>query len=1130
MKICIFIHKNFMLNYRVFIIYSFLFSFFKLWGHTPNTPDNNVVRHGSLQFIENKGQWENKFSFKADIPTGNIFLEAKGITYLFYKEEDLKKIHRHPSPVNSSDGEIILHGHVFKVHFSEANFAKISGSDKYPGIRNYFLGNNPSKWASYVNAYEKINYKEIYPFIDLSIYSYGNDVKYDFIVAPGGNVKDIKLEYEGVDNLYTDNGNLYIITSVNTIIEQKPYAYQVINGNKEYVPCNFKVKNNTLTFDFPSGYNKNHLLVIDPRLIFSSFSGSTADNWGNTATYDKDGNLYAGGIVFGPTSAFSNFPTTTGAFDLSYNGGDVDLAISKYSSDGSVFLYSTYIGGNASEIPHSLITNSKHELFIFGTTASTDFPTSATAYDTTFNGGTLPYPGLNIWPPQEEFPDKVNGIDFPTGSDIFVFKLDSIGANMLASTYIGGSDNDGLNLSDNTATAWLDTLSNNYGDEFRGEIIIDANDNCYIASCTKSSNFPTQNPFQPTYGGGLLDGVVFKLNPDFSSLVWSSYIGGSNSDVAYSLQFDQNNNLYVCGGTSSSNFPVKGTVYQSAFGGFADGFIAHIDNSADTLIRATYTGTAAYDQTYFVQVDTNNDVYILGQTLGNKAATPGVYANANGKQFIQKLNDSLNTEIFYTTFGSGGAEINISPSAFLVNVCQNIFISGWGGAVGRQKGNVFGMPITANAYDNTADINGEFYFMLLGPDATSLLYATYFGGTFGREHVDGGTSRFDPDGIIYQSVCAGCGSSDDFPTTPGVVSTTNNSSNCNNGVIKFDFTELEAIIDTSNLFLCGQGISKFTNNSYGGISYYWNFGDGSDTTVGNQDTIEHFFDTIGVYNIFMVATDLTTCKARDTAYAIINVYPPNVNANAFPDTTICLGENAPLTATGGVTFKWVPSTGLDDSTSSNPIASPDSTTSYTVFITDSNGCPDTAGLTVTLFPSAIADFYFESPIYPVISINQDIPFFNQSINATIFNWDFGDGGSSNLDNPTHKFTQEGIFTVCLTANNTFNCDSVYCLDLEVVKGQVHIPTAFSPNADNENDRFFLKGKGVVNMELRIYNRWGELVYESDDLKEIMDPNRGWNGTYKGKLQEMDVYVYYVRYDLIDGSTDLVEKGNVSLIY
>ncbi|MFN7013733.1 MAG: hypothetical protein ACK4ON_05635, partial [Bacteroidia bacterium] len=195
---------------------------------------------------------------------------------------------------------------------------KIIPHETLTSYSNYFLGNDQSKWASFVKSYKTINYQNFYDGIDLKIYSTTKELKYDFIVAPSKNPEQITWKYNGADKVFLKNGNLVIKTSVNEIIENKPYAYQIVDGIEKEVNCKYVLKNNVVTFIFPNGYDKNLPLIIDPVLNFSTYSGSFANNFGFTATFDSKGFLYAGGIAFGV-----NYPTTIGAYQINFAGGTI---------------------------------------------------------------------------------------------------------------------------------------------------------------------------------------------------------------------------------------------------------------------------------------------------------------------------------------------------------------------------------------------------------------------------------------------------------------------------------------------------------------------------------------------------------------------------------------------------------------------------------------------------------------------------------------------------------------------------------------------------------------------------------------------------------------------------------------
>lgn len=892
--------------------------------------------HGDIKFpfVENKGQWDNRISFNVTLPSGNLFLEKRGFTYHLMDRSYIKSLHTlNPKIIPDS-----VQSHGLFVEFQEANeaveFIKHNESAHY---YNYLIGPQ-SKHVKNVRGYQKVTYKELYDGIDLAVYLTPYDyLKYDYILAPGADPKLIKAKYSGANSIYLKNGHLIIETSVTEIVEQSPIAYQYIDGKKIDVPCRFHLQKNVLSYEFPKGYDQSVELVIDPLLIFSSFTGSSADNFGFTATYDDAENTYVGGIVFS-TGAY---PTTSGAFQTAFNGsvaGSTDIGISKFNPDGNNLIYSTYIGGAiGSDAPHSLVTNSNHDLFILGTTTSSDFPTSTGCFQPVFGGGTAATPASS-------------GMNYANGSDIIVSRLSSDGTTLIAGTFIGGSSNDGLNEAAN--------LAFNYGDPFRGEIILNASEKPIVTTTTSSADFPiTSGAPQATYGGGSSDGCAFRLNATLNTLEWSTFIGGSNEDSGYGIQLNSAGDMYITGGTASPDLNIAASAHHPAHAGGIDGYLVRYDAAGTTLFSSTFIGTPAYDQTYFVQVDMNDDIYVIGQTEGSYPVSPACYNNPNSGQFIQKYTANLTTSIWSTVIGTGSGQVDFSPSAFLVNDCGLIYISGWGGSLAGLStyqadfSTTTGLPITTGtgpnvAFQSTTDGN-DFYLMVLNMDAASILYATFFGGGISSEHVDGGTSRFDKNGIVYQAVCAGCGGNSDFPTTPGAWSNANNSTNCNLGVFKFGVGNINTSISLPQPYVCIPNSYQFFNNSIGGNQYHWDFGDGNSSNLFEPS--HDYLDT-GSFTVTLIVSDTTGCILSDTAQIEIEVFQIDTASIQIPNA-ICPGDSVQLLAQGGLTYQWVPSNFLSDSTSAQPFAFPPTTTDYMVIASDSCGI-DTAYTTVQVYTTS----------------------------------------------------------------------------------------------------------------------------------------------------------------------------------
>jgi len=919
-----------LIPFRKYLLIFFLLVF----GHVA------VAHPGEPQFVQNANQWPDPVRFKTDIPSGVLFLEEGAFTYHLYDGDLLTRFHN--EGYRGENGELRIRQHAFQARFVDCNKNVFTnGQDKHEEYFNFFLGKDPKKWASKVPAFSGVNYKNLYNKIDLNVYGSGSSIKYDFVLKPFADPEVIQINYQGLDKIGLRDGQLVLTISLGEIIEQRPYAYQIINGERQKVPCNFTLNGTTVAFEFPEGYDQTQELVIDPVLIFSTYSGSNADNFGYTATFDDDGFLYAGGTVFGP-----GYPFSLGAFDNSFNGASTDIGITKYNTSGTNIVYSTYLGGNNTEMPHSMVVNKQNELFLFGTTSSTNFPTTTNAFDTSMAvGNSITLGGL--------------GATFSNGADIFVSRFSSDGGSLIGSTYLGTSQIDGLNT-DNE-------LRYNYADEVRGEVLIDLTGDVYIVTCSRSANFPgTGGKFQPSNAGGQ-DGIIIKMTQSLSNVLWSSFLGGPSGDAIYSIDIDQQNNLYVAGGTEGG-FPVSaGAISNSYGGGRSDGFVSHISANGQTLINSTYYGsTGSYEQNYFVELDDYDTVYVFGQTerLGNAYIQNANYGTSSGGQYISKLSPLLNEVIWSTAFGTGNGTPNISPTAFLVDLCSSVYLSGWGGGpnlnpqlVNNNATTVTGMDTAGNPYQGTAGPNGgDFYLMVLSDDASSLTYASFYGGATSTEHVDGGTSRFDRKGRIYQSVCAGCGSNDDFPIfpNPGAVSATNNSNNCNNGVFKMDFL-LPTVIaefegpDTA----CAPFTATFNNNSLeqGSPSYIWDFGDGDSSFVTNPS---HTYTVPGSYTITLIITDPNSCNFSDTVTGQIQIDSDSVYT--LPPQLICNGMSEVIgIAPGGqptTTYTWSPAIGLSNTSIPNPTASPGNSTNYTLIV-DYGVCRDTIFQTIEVDSIAV---------------------------------------------------------------------------------------------------------------------------------------------------------------------------------
>ena len=975
-------------------------------------------------FTENKGQWHKAIRFEADVPGGKMYLEDKGFTFLFAEPRIHEILNKHNHKIENP-ANTIFEFQALKVNFlGTANFSKPKGNINAQGYRNYFLGNDKTKWANQVQSFYKISYPELYKGIRLDIYEQESKLKYDFVLDAFANPNQIKMRYDGADDLFLIENKLFIQTRWGYIEEQKPIAWQWVGGEKVYVSCKYTLNGNVLGYELGS-YDKSIELVIDPVLIFATYSGSTADNFGFTATYDNAGNLYAGGNVTEPYAILPNgrYPTTTGVFQVDFAGiatsngpywhFPCDMAISKYDSSGSTLIWATYLGGTDNDYPHSLVVDKDEQLLILGSTFSADFPRDSLAFDTSYNGQ----------------------------ADIVVVKLTKDATGLVGSTYLGGDDNDGV----------LDgSLVFNFADNFRGDIYVDNNNDVWLASCSQSNNFPIgQKAFQATLAGAY-DGVVARLSHDLRQLIWSSYFGGSGDDAFYSLSADKSHGILVAGGTRSNNLPLGGNAYKQFYsGGLADGMMLKFNDSNYVVQNASYFGTNTYDQIYFIDTDLKNRIYVFGQTQGNLPMSPGVYGAPNRPQFITMFNDKMDSVVMQTTIGNRTGSPDFSPTAFLVDNCYNIYFSGWGSEQGiGHSGSTLGLEITSDAIQSSTDGN-DFYLGVLDPGARKLIYATYFGGTQTNDHVDGGTSRFDKKGVVYHAICGSCPSDgtrfiNDIPTTPNAAFPTNLSPRCSNATFKLDFQityALEAIFTANPKQGCMPLDVQFTNLSKG-TSFRWDFGDGQTST---QENPKHQFARPGVYNVWLHITDSVSCNLIDSVSTAIHV----------------------------VSF-------------SEP------------------------------------DFTFETE-----PCTYNIQFKNLSEDALSYLWLFDDGFRSVDKNPKRDFVKPGLYDVALITNPGSECADTLIKQILISDSSnafLEIPNVFTPGNDAVNNCYRINGLEFCDeVKVEIFNRWAQKVYESEST------NFCWDGNAKDGVP-LPASTYYVIVNVKRFNGEQSEfKGTLALI-
>lgn len=920
----------------------------------------HAKEEGLLSFVANKGQWYKQVRYKSDVQDGTVYFLNDRFRYDFYNPADIASIHdRH------DDGPHHLRGHAYDVIFKGSKASSVEGSDMRRHYYNFFIGNDTSAWVSGVPAFQQVNYSNLYQAIDMQVYSNGTSIKYDLLVYPGGDMRNIQMQFDGVTPVVNENGDLVIKTSVNTIVEMAPYAYQVIDGVETTVPCRYVLSNNQLSFDFPSGYNHTQLLVIDPMLKFATYTGSTGQLWGYCATYDGQGNLYSGSEAFS-----TGFPVSTGAYQTLYKGNDI--AINKYNATGDTLIYSTYCGGSTgSEYPMALTVNIYNELVVCGHTYSGDYPVTSSASDQYYNGA----------------------------GDIILTVFNASGSALVGSTYVGGSGVEGK-----AAYAFHDNDENKVG------LCTDPQGNIYVASSTQSKDIPvTPGAFQAVHGS-TYDGCIFKFNRSCSSIIYCTYLGGNHIDCIYDCKL-AGNNLVVCGRTRSEDFPLGFNAYSDT----GNAFVSILSANGQFLSASTRLGLHT-ESALKIGIDDNNNIFVCGNNDTAFVPSAGAYFEPNGKIFIAKLTPGLSSMIRCTKLVAQ----NYPGVTGFNNICGDVV-----GTVLLKE--MKPLPVTSNAYQS-APAAYYFYHLSPAMDTliyATFYGAPNDSIKGGHAH---GWSAVDTNGMVWLSTC-NKDTKHLLPGTSGSYCPASISGvhNYDHLSAKFDMEVLPAkplakavIPDT----LCAKADVYFYNQSKNAYSYIWHFGDGDTSHAKNP---VHRYDTPGYYRVKLEAYNLYSCRVVDSLAKTVFVDTNEIFSSFASVDTACIGNTVHFynTSRNGISTLWDFGDGTTSTTSHGQHVYAGGGR-YLVKLISYN--PDFCNKTDTAFKLLTIDTAgpganFTIP-YTVACADKPQQFTNTTARGVSYQWSFGDGATSVAVSPTHVYTTGGKHTVRLVATNTKLCKPV----------------------------------------------------------------------------------------------------------
>ena len=688
---------------------------------------------------------------------------------------------------------------------------KAIGGQPLPGKVNYFIGNQPSRWRTGIPTYGRVEYSAVYPGVDLAYYGRQGRLEYDFIVAPGADPSAIRLDLRGARGVRIDSaGDLVLETGAAPVRFRKPVTYQHIAGMRRPVTSSYTLAgSNHVEFSL-GAYDSRYPLVIDPSLVYSTYLGGSGFDYGTAIAVGPKGNAY----VTGYTSSL-DFPTDKP--EQSFFTGSSAIFVAELATNGTSLVYSTYLGGSQYNYPYAIAVDSTGAAYVTGLTEAQDFPVknplypslnggedafvtkfspagNALVYSTYLGGSGSDYAlGIAVDSGKNAYvAGSTQSSDFPVtagayqtasmGSCAFVTKIDAAGAALGWSTYFGQSCS-----AQTTAIA------------------VDSQQNAYLTGAAFPGLPVTAGAPQRTFGGGTHDAFMAKLSNSGASVVYCTYLGGSQTDSGTSIAVSASGHAYATGVTQSTDLPVTASVLQTASGGGYDAFVAELNTTGTAWQYLTYLGGQRDDYGNGIALDSSGDAFIAGYTISNNLKTTGAVqpSLAGNQQVLYKTTTSGKS---WATSDAGlpatPVVIAVDPASdthWIAATPEGLYQSSDSGAHWQATSdfvgaNMYGLAFSpaggtvyASSFTNvysSSDSGATWTFAGLAPCAASNLAVSpsapatlYLGSSCGAQSFDGGQTwvilngalegaffnaiAIDPQSTVYAATSSGLFASTD---------------------------------------------------------------------------------------------------------------------------------------------------------------------------------------------------------------------------------------------------------------------------------------------------------------------------------------------------------------------------------